>query len=119
MIAPRGFALAGDHLFVADYGNGKVGEYSASTGAAINASFIQFSNSPSGLALLDDRLFVASFAQGNIEEYSVTTGSLTHHKVVTGLFNPRSLAVSIPAPEPGSAAFALLGGLGLLARRRR
>lgn len=36
----HGLALSGNHLFVANYGISTVGEYKATTGAAINANFV-------------------------------------------------------------------------------
>ena len=119
MGSPRGFALTGDHLFVADNFNGRVGEYSATTGVPINASFITSVVAPTGIAILDDKLFVNSFSQGKLLEYNATTGSSINPSFITGLHNPVNLAVSAPAPEPGSAAFIILSGLSMLAGRRR
>jgi hypothetical protein len=41
----HGLALSGNHLFVANYGISTVGEYKATTGAAINANFVTGLNS--------------------------------------------------------------------------
>ena len=48
---PVALAVLGNTLFVADDGNGAVGEYDAKTGAAINASFITGLTDPFGLAV--------------------------------------------------------------------
>jgi hypothetical protein len=44
-------ALLGDKLFAANYSSGMVGEYDASSGVAINASFIKGLTEPVGLAV--------------------------------------------------------------------
>ena len=43
--------MKGNTLFVANFGSGTVGEYDATTGAAINASFITGLIEPEGLAV--------------------------------------------------------------------
>jgi len=47
-------------LYVAEINNNTVGEYNATTGAAINASFITGLLSPQGLAISGNTLFVAN-----------------------------------------------------------
>ena len=57
---PRGITVSGDgtHLFVVDFGDvpdgikGSVGEYDATTGAAINAALITGLDNPTGIAIL-------------------------------------------------------------------
>jgi len=48
---PYGIAISGNTLFVANMGYHTIGEYNATTGAAINASFITGLSSPSSIAL--------------------------------------------------------------------
>jgi hypothetical protein len=63
-------------LYVSEVGGTfKVGEYNATTGAAINANFITGLNYPTGLAVSGNILFVASRNRGTVEEYNATTGA--------------------------------------------
>ena len=48
---PNQMALFGRHLFVTDGGNSTIGEYDATTGAAINPSLIPGLNQPFGIAI--------------------------------------------------------------------
>jgi hypothetical protein len=94
---PAGIALSGNNLFVV---NGvttvvtpgqanlcSVGEYDATTGAAINANLITV-GSPWGIALSGNNLFVPSIAGGTVGEYNATTGAT---------INPTFITVRIPA----------------------
>jgi PEP-CTERM motif len=83
---PDGLALdANNHLFVSNrvapfFGGpplpGSVGEYDATTGATINAPFIQGLNYPHQLALdANNHLFVAINGNNAIGEYDATTGA--------------------------------------------
>jgi hypothetical protein len=82
-------------LYVA-YGN-TVGEYDATTGAAINGFFItgvEGLGSPQGLALSGNILYVASIG-GWIGEYDATTGAAINAKfITTALDSPSALALS-------------------------
>ena len=62
-------------------------------------------------------LFHCRSNSGSVRESNATTGAAIKANFITGLSKPGGLALA--APEPGSATFTLLGGLGLLARRRR
>ena len=44
--------IAGNDLYVANFGGSSVGRYNATTGAVINASFISGLNGPAGLAIM-------------------------------------------------------------------
>lgn len=88
-------------LFVSESGPGdlgSVGKYNASTGAAINASFITGLTDAEGLALLSNTLFVASYGStpnggGTVGEYDATTGAVINANFITGLSYPTGLAL--------------------------
>jgi hypothetical protein len=71
-----------------------VGEYDATTGAAINANFITGLSAPVGLALSGNTLFVANNGSGTVGEYNATTGAAINANFITGLSNPTGLALS-------------------------
>ena len=85
--------MLGNTLFVANFGSGTVGEYDATTGAAINANFITGLNRPVGLALLGNTLFVANHGSGTVGKYNATTGAAINANFITGLNTPVGLAV--------------------------
>jgi hypothetical protein len=113
-------AVSGNDLFVASTSfspiantsvyPGTVGEYNATTGAAINASLIPYDNSgsqfdpftglpsyPVGLAVSGNDLFVANWGQTNgttVSEYNATTGAGINASFITGLHGPSGLALS-------------------------
>lgn len=115
----RGLAVQDDSLFVANNGlEGSVSEYSATTGAVINASFISNLSYPGGLAISGDQLFVTQ--NGKVSEFDANTGASINPDFVPGMASPVSLAAS-PAvvPEPGSGLLLTLGLGAFLSRRRR
>ena len=65
--------------------NGTVGEYDATTGAAINASFITGLSFPWGLALSGNNLLVANSASNTVGEYNAATGAAINAIFITGL----------------------------------
>jgi PEP-CTERM motif-containing protein len=82
-------------LFVGHQGDSIVGEYDATSGAAINASFITGVNRPAGLALLGNNLFVANFGSTTVGEYNATTGAAINANFInTGLGGLYGLALS-------------------------
>src|SRR5271166_1931658 len=71
---------------------GRVGEYNATTGAAINANLIPNGGGP--LALSGNTLFVWS-AFGTVGKYDATTGAAINANFITGLILPgEGLALS-------------------------
>jgi hypothetical protein len=62
-------------LYVVEYYAGKVSEYDATTGAAINPNFIPGLSYPLGLALSSNDLFVANYGGSTVPEYNATTGA--------------------------------------------
>jgi hypothetical protein len=90
---PIAVAVSGNSLFVANAGS--VGKYDATTGGAINASFIP-GVVPLALALSSNSLFVAyyKFQQGYaVGEYDATTGAAINANFITGLNETFGLAV--------------------------
>src|SRR5207237_436226 len=78
-------------LYVSQGGtDGKVGEYNATTGAAINANFIPAGslNTPNGLTLFGNTLLVADSANSQIGAYNATTGAAINASFITGLNGP-------------------------------
>jgi hypothetical protein len=167
MTAPYGMAISGNILDVLDSHNNRVGEYNATTGAAINASFISLDvDEGLGLALSGNTLYVvhdfytvgaynattgatindilistggSAFVDGlaasgnnlyvtqtssggasTVGEYDATTGApIVGYTSPSGLDGALGIVAGTPTPEPGSATLVILGGLGLLAHRRR
>ena len=99
-------------LYVAQYSSGNpavnsIGEYDATTGAAINARFITGLTGPYALAVSDNDLFVTN---GNgVAEYNATTGAAINPSFITGLINPYELAV---APVPEASPWWMMAGCG-------
>jgi hypothetical protein len=91
------------------FGAGTVGEYDATTGAAINARLITGLNGPSDLALSGNALFVATFDPGTVGAFNATTGAVTNANFITGLAGPGALAAS-PVPEP--LPWSMMAGCG-------
>ena len=91
---PFGVAVSPDgaRLFVANSGDGKIGEYDTATGAAINAALIAGLNTPTGLAISGSHLFIADSGDGTIGEYNLD-GTVVNATLVTGLSDPVALAV--------------------------
>jgi hypothetical protein len=121
---PDAIAVSGGNLFVTTSGPSIIGEYNASTGAAINASLVAdpgTESSPNGIAVLGNDIFYAngvpSFLGPAIGEYDATTGATVNASLVTtGLNSPVGIVVT---PEPSTWIMFLLGALSLLARGRR
>ena len=96
---PFGLALSGNNLYVVNQGNGTVGVYNATTGAAINPSLVTgLSQNPYVLALSGSNLYVVSsggtdFA-GVVGLYNATTGIAINPSLVTGVSFPTGIAIS-------------------------
>ena len=56
---PAGIAVSGSNLFVANTGNGTIGEYTTS-GGVVNASLVSGLNDPVGIAVSGSNLFVVN-----------------------------------------------------------
>lgn len=84
-------SAAQGQIFVANYGNGTVGEYSL-TGTPINPTLIKNLAKPDGLATSGNDLFVSQY-DGTVAEYT-TSGTLVNLALITGLSGPSGLAIS-------------------------
>jgi hypothetical protein len=116
--------LSGNDLFVANDYSGVVGEYDATTGTAINASFITGLSNPQAIvvrppppcALTDTASYDATtstltmnFTVGNNEKSAVTwSGWLTYQNTIDLLFS-ESLPITKP-PEPITKTATLVSG---------
>jgi uncharacterized repeat protein (TIGR01451 family) len=89
---PEGIAVSGDDLFVANEGNGTIGEYTLA-GTPIKPELITGLASSFGIAVSGDDLFVANYKSGMIGEYN-TSGGVINATLVTGLIAPSQIAVS-------------------------
>jgi hypothetical protein len=69
---PRSLIYDGNgNLYVANFGNGKIGKYTTS-GETVNASLISGLNNPAALALDGNgHLYVASFGSGTVGAYTI------------------------------------------------
>jgi hypothetical protein len=87
-----GIAVSGNDLFVTNTSLGTVGEYDATTGAAIDASFVAGLQHPFGIAVAGGDLFVTT--QSGIAEYDAATGAAINASLITGLNGPANIAIS-------------------------
>jgi outer membrane protein assembly factor BamB len=92
---PTGLAVTGNTLFVATEGNATVGEYNATSGTAINATFITLQTEVTGLAVSTkgNVLFVGNFFAGTVGEYDAKMGSTINGKFIKGLTFPSGIAI--------------------------
>jgi YVTN family beta-propeller protein len=82
-------------IYVVNQGSLSVGEYSAPTGAAINASLVSgLGSHPTVLALSGGMLFVADSVSNTIAIYDAVTGAAINTSFVTGLNSPNGIALA-------------------------
>jgi len=87
--------VSGNNLYVVGFYTGTIGEYNATTGAAINSSFVSgLSESSYALALSGNDLFVVNQDSGVVGEYNATTGAAINASLVTDGYNTTGMAVS-------------------------
>ena len=92
---PFGIAVSGGNLWVTSEGSGTIGQYNATTGAAVNAALVSGLNDPFGIAVSGGNLWVANQSgNGTIGEYNATTGAAINASLVSGLTSPLGIAVS-------------------------
>jgi hypothetical protein len=104
-------------IYVSQIANNTVGEYDASTGAAINASLIT-GTATAGLALSGKDLFVPHQLVGAIGDYDPSTGAAINANLITGLASPYENAV-VAVPEPSTWSMIAIGAVSLLGMMRR
>ena len=114
--SPYGIAVSGSDLFVTNYVNGTIGEYTTS-GATVNASLIKGLPTPVAIAVSGSDLFVSNYGIDAIGEYT-TSGATVNAFLIPALNQPQGIAV-VPVPEPSTALLLSTAIVGLAVRRRR
>jgi DNA-binding beta-propeller fold protein YncE len=121
---PSGLAVSNGDLYVENFGsdgdeaNG-IGEFTAATGAVMDATLIGGLDGPTGLALLGGDLFVVNEAGNSVGEYDDTSGNPVDGFVSpSGLNEPEGITVA-PVPEPGIWGLLAVAALVSVAARRR
>src|SRR5437899_1672158 len=84
-------ATSRGQIFVANFGNNTIGEYTTS-GATVNSAFIS-TNGPYGIAFSGGNVFVTNFFNGTVGEYNATTGATINSTFISGLSQPRGIAL--------------------------
>lgn len=117
-INPFGITVDGNDLYVSNFNFtvNTIGKYSAVDGSVINSAFVTEIGNPTGLAVHNGSLYAASYSFSTIGQFSTVDGSAINRNLITGLQNPVGL---LAIPEPGTYALLALGGIALLAFRKR
>ena len=102
-------AVEGSDLYVTNYGNGTVGEYTTS-GATVNAEPHQRPEPPGGVAVDSSDLYVVDRDSGTIREYT-TSGATVNAELISGLNEPSGVAVGPEGPPAVSIGSPSSGGL--------
>jgi hypothetical protein len=103
---PYGLAISGTILYVASQYASEVGEFSAVTGATINADLINVTNVQQ-LAISGNDLYTTNSLNNVVGDYDVTTGS-----AVSGFTSSAGIPTSfatLAIPEPGVWEMTLAG----------
>jgi uncharacterized delta-60 repeat protein len=100
---PGGIAVSGSNLFITDYANGVVGEYTTS-GATVNAALVTGLVTPEAIAISGSNLFVTSYSSGTVGEYTLS-GTPVNPSLISGLAGPIGIGAS------GSDLFVDIGGV--------
>jgi hypothetical protein len=84
--------------FFVGFSGGSIGTYDATSGAAINPSFItEFASTPTSIVLRGNTLYVADNSLGAVRTYDATTGAVVNPSFITGgalSFIPYRLEIS-------------------------
>ena len=86
--------MSGSDLFVTNYDNGTIGEYTTS-GVTVNAALVTGLLRPQNIAMSGSDLFVTNVGNNTIGEYT-TSGGTVNAALVSGLSLPWAIAVSGP-----------------------
>jgi len=81
------------NLYVLNTESGTVGEYNATTGATVSASFITGLIEPFSIALLGNNIYTTNNITFAVEEYDATTGALINDSFIAAS-HPHGLAIS-------------------------
>jgi hypothetical protein len=102
---PTGISIVGSDIYLANTGNGTIGEYtlgaSPGTIASSSVSYISGLSAPTSIAISGSDLFVANDGtgygnSGSISEYNISgsTPTLINQNLITGLDNPEDITIS-------------------------
>ena len=84
----------GQIIYETNSGGNTIGEYDASTGAAINAALVSGLNLPQDIVVSGGNLWVSNQSGNTIGEYNASTGATVNASLVSGLNAPTGIAVS-------------------------
>ena len=89
LYSPHAPVISGSHLYIANAGNGTVGEYNLD-GSVVNAALISGLTQPSALSVANGYLYVSSLGVGGgnlgkVGEYDATTGTPINAALLSGL----------------------------------
>ena len=90
---PEQLVISGSDIFVTNYFNGVVGEYTTS-GATVNAQLITGLSNPTGIAVSGPDIFVTNFSNNTIGEYTTSGATVNASLISPGLNQPFSIAAS-------------------------
>jgi hypothetical protein len=79
--------VSGNNLFAANINSATVGQYNATTGAAINLNVIT-GFIPYGVAVSGSNLFVTNLGMNTVGQYNATTGASINIDFISGLSSP-------------------------------
>ena len=92
--SPHGIAVSGGDLWVTNGGSGTIGEYNATTGAAVGTALVSGLSDPFAIAVSGGNLWVSNYDNNTIGEYNATTGATINAALVSGVNGPAGIAVS-------------------------
>src|SRR5438094_891808 len=81
----------GQIIYETNSGGNTIGEYDASTGAAINAALVSGLNLPQDIVVSGGNLWVSNQSGNTIGEYNASTGATVNASLVSGLNGPVGL----------------------------
>jgi hypothetical protein len=89
---PDAVVVSGSDLFVSDYANANIGEYTTS-GGTVNVNLVTGLQHPESLAISGSDLFVTNYDASSIGEYT-TSGQTVNTALVTNLEGPCGIAAA-------------------------
>jgi hypothetical protein len=94
---PDNMAISGGNLYVTNFSDASVGEYSASTGSGTASFATADMNEPLGVGVSGTNLYVGNFGVSpgsDINKYNAVTGAVIMNQFITGLSGPAEIAIS-------------------------
>jgi hypothetical protein len=132
---PEGITISGNNLYVVNNAGddgphgllanvGSIGEYNATTGAAINASLVPNLYQPVATVVVGNDIYVTSNPDvvgqpgypnntGVVGEYDATSGATINASLITGFQDPQGIVYM--TPEPATWIMLAIGASALLA----